>query len=126
MTYFDVFVGELSDGPDPLDWGGTWSGNTPEKRGPYFPPLAAETAFRRVQDMIGRGEFPGKQVDWGAWAGKASKAQILKFIEELYDGNHWYRPASPMPHLYKQFQELLAYVNALCEDKEYALIACEL
>jgi hypothetical protein len=126
MTYHDVFVGELFDGPDPLDWGGDWNGNTPNERGPYFPPLGSGKPFWRVQEMIGSGEFPGKQVDWGAWAGRASKAQILKFIEELYGGDDWYRPGSPMPHLYKQFQELLVYVNALRDDKEYALVACEL
>jgi hypothetical protein len=112
MTYFDVFVGELSDGPDPLDWGGDCNGNTPENRGPYFPPCGGQKAFRSVQDMIERGEFPGKQVDWGAWAGRASKAQILKFIGELYGGHHWCRPDSPMPHLYERFPELLAFVNA--------------
>jgi hypothetical protein len=127
MTYLDVYVGELSNGPDPLDWGGTWNGNTPDRSSPYFPPLSPHgKAFRRVQDMIERGKFPGKQVDWGAWAGRASKAQILKFIEELYGGHDWYRPGSSMPHLNEQFQELLAYVNTLREDKEYALIACEL
>jgi hypothetical protein len=126
MPYFDVFVGELCEGPDPLDWGGDWRGNTPQRRSPLFPPLESQKAFRRVQDMVRFGEFPGKQVDWGAWAGRASKAQILQLIEELYGVHDWYRPGSPMPHLYKQFQELLAYVNTLHEDKEYALIASEL
>lgn len=38
MTYRDVYVGKLLDGPDPLDRGGTWSGNAPEREGcPDFP-----------------------------------------------------------------------------------------
>ena len=29
MTYADVYIGRLGEGPDPLDWGGDWNGNAP-------------------------------------------------------------------------------------------------
>src|SRR5215472_1903574 len=124
MTNRWVFVGELSDGPDPLDWGGDPNrGNLPKKKGPDFPSTAPLEPWGRVVDMIERGETPGKRVDWGAWAGRASKSQLLKLIEETYgkDG-----PRNPTPYQYKQYQDLLAYVNALRDDEEYALVACEL
>jgi hypothetical protein len=73
--------------------------------------------------MIERGELPGEQLKRGAFVGKASKAQILELIEELYGGYDWYRPGT---HLYAQAQELVAYVNVLLDDKEYALVASDL
>ena len=127
MTYRYVYVGELTDRPDPLDWGGDPNvGNIPKMRCPDFPPSGPLEPWGRVLDMIGRGETPGKQVDWGAWAGRASKAQILTLIEEVYGEDEWYGPSSSMPHLFRRFQELVAYVNALPDHKEYALVACEL
>jgi hypothetical protein len=39
MPYLDVYIGRLSDGADPLDWGGDPSiGNTPKSISPAFPP----------------------------------------------------------------------------------------
>ena len=123
MTHRYVFVGELSDGPDPLDWGGDPSlGNLPKGWSPDFPSVAPLEPWGRVVTMIEGGETPGKRVDWGAWAGRASKAQLLNLIEETYGkGESLGLP----PYRYELFQDLLAYVSALSDDKEYALVACE-
>lgn len=127
MTYLDVFVGELADGDDPLDWGGSWKGsNTPTKSGPFFPPDRHGKAFWQVQEAVEQKRLPGKQVDWGAWAAIASKEYILEFIENLYRGDPWYEDPSEMPHLYAQLQEVLDYVRSLPDGRDYALVACEL
>ena len=127
MTYLDVFVGKLSDGDDPLDWGGDWNGNnTPKKSGPFFPPLDSGKPFWQVQEVIEQKRLPGKQVDWGAWAAIAPKEYILAFIDNLYRGHRWYEDPGEMPHLYAQLQEVLSYVRSLPDGREYALVACEL
>jgi hypothetical protein len=45
LTYTDVYIGQLGEGSDPLDWGGDWNGNVPARLGPFFPPNYGE-AFR--------------------------------------------------------------------------------
>jgi hypothetical protein len=126
LTYLDVFVGELSEGDDPLDWGGDVNGNLPKVRGPYFPPQGSGAPFSRLRRKIASGEFPGKQVDWGAWAAKVSKEQILDFIDEVYRGDNWYVDPTIMAHLFTKMEELMAYVRSLPDGRSYALVACEL
>ena len=127
MTFYDVYVGAPSDGDDPLDWGGDPSvGNSPTAISPCFPPSGGHgEAFWLLKGKIDRGEFSGKQVDWGAWAALVSKQQIREFIEETYRGQSWYTNSSPMPHLYKRKQELAAIVQALPEDGQFVLVASE-
>jgi hypothetical protein len=110
MTSYDVYVGELSGGDDPLDWGGNPSvGNTPRAISPFFfPPRGQSAPFWRLIDKIERGEYLGKKVDWGAWAARVTQQQILDFVEETYRGHDWYTDATFMPHLYEQMRELLA------------------
>jgi len=82
--------------------------------------------YRRLIDKIKRGEYSGKQVDWGAWAARVSKQQILDFIEETYRGNDWYTDPMIMPHLYAQMQKLLSSIEVLPDDRDFALVASEL
>lgn len=127
--YLNVYVGELAEGDDPLDWGGTWNGNTPKKRGPSFPPAHVpylREPFLQLKQRIADGVFSGKQVDWGAWAAKVSKAQILAFIAEIYGGDPTYEDPNNTPHLYEQMQKLQDYLASLAEDRLYALVGAEL
>ena len=127
ITYRDVYVGELSASPDPLDWGGDWNGNTPRDRGPWFPAVArSDDPFDLLIRKIETGELPGKKVDWGAWAACVTKAQILAFIAEAYTHDHELANGTAMPHLAQQMRSLLTYVQALCDEKTYALVAEEL
>ena len=125
MTYLDVYVGELADGPDPLDWGGDWSGNTPKKGGPFFPPTGSGKAFWLIKEAVEQKQLPGKEIDWGAWAAIVSKDYILKFIDDLYRGDGWYEEPTEMPHLYAQLENVREYVRSLPDDRQYALVACE-
>src|SRR5258707_11851642 len=107
MTYLDVYVGELSDGDNPLDWGGDPQyGNTAPKISPFFPPHGnvIDTPHYRLIDKINRRKYSGKQVDWGAWAAQVSQQQILDFIEETSRGDDWYTDATHMPYLYARMQ----------------------
>jgi hypothetical protein len=49
---------------------------------------------------ISSGEFAGKQFDWGGWAAKVSKQEILDFITEIYGD------PKAMPHLMKKCKAL--------------------
>src|ERR1035437_2205434 len=130
MTYRDVFIGELSDGADPLDWGGNWNGNVPQAVSTTFPPhgggMLGGLPFSQLQDRISSGKFQGKQVDWGGWAAKVTRQEILDFIAEVYLGDEWYTDPKLMPHLYQNMQTLIAYVRGLPEDRAFALVATEL
>jgi hypothetical protein len=119
----DVYIGELSTGADPLDWGGDWNGNAPVRKSPFFPPSAP---FYKLKEMISSGKFPGKQVDWGGWAARVSKQDILDFVAEAYRGNTYYTDPNAMPHLYQDMQTLMSYIHALPDDRSYALAATEL
>jgi hypothetical protein len=103
--------------------GGDWSGNTAPMISPYFPP---GDAHNRLFQKIQRGEYSGKQVDWGAWAARVSKQQILDFIEETYRDHNLYTDATLMPHLYAQMKESMGLVNLLPEDGYFALVATKL
>jgi hypothetical protein len=78
----------LSDLPDPLDWGGTWNGNTPAPITPFFPPSHARS-FRDLRSKIHSGER------------ECSKTDIIKFITETYAGDRWYQEPTLMPHLHR-------------------------
>ncbi len=127
MTFRDVYVGKLSDGPDPLDRGGTWSGNAPEREGcPDFPSHGAgdlnKYPFTQLVSRIEGGRYEGKQVDWGGWAAKVTKSDILQFVAEVYPDDY----GRGFPHLRRQYDELLKCLHALSDEGSYALVAVEL
>jgi hypothetical protein len=125
MPYCDVYVGGLSQGPDPLDWGGPFGiGNTPARLSPFFPP-AIGRPFSALIAKIKSQELEGKQIDWGAWAALVSRQQILDFIDEQYRGDRTYSDPAYAPHLYPALGQLRALVAAL-PDERFALVALEL
>ena len=86
MTICDVYIGRLSKGADPLDWGGDPRiGNTPGiLAGTRFPPdLRPGGSFALLVGKIRDGKLPGKQIDWGAWAANVAKNDIIAFIDEV-------------------------------------------
>lgn len=126
MTYTDVWVGELAEGKDPLDWGGEWRiGNTPAKSlCSSFPPSSSGRLepFSTVVDLIKTGVFAGKQVDWGAWAAVVSKQDILALLDDLYGTDPSY---SCLEHLCEQLAGVRVAMQALPSDGRFALIADE-
>ena len=120
MTITNVYLGNLSDGPDPLDWGGS----PPARLGNVFPPTAPGpfyTLLRKISD----GVLEGEQVDWGASAAIVSKRQIVDFIDEIYRNDQNYIDPARAPHLFPKLAELRSFVEALA-DERYALVAIEL
>ena len=65
-------------------------------------------------DQIDEGRLEGGQVNWGAWVAKATRAEILTFVDEIY---------SDKPTL---LDEVRAFVERLDPDETYALVASEL
>jgi type I restriction enzyme M protein len=102
------------------------SNSVPELLSPYFPAEVRGLPFFRLIEKISSGAFSGKQVDWGGWAAKVSKQDILDFIAEVYCGQEWYADPKVMPHLFESMQTLMAYVRSLPEDGTFALVATEL
>jgi hypothetical protein len=124
MTQTDVYIARLSDKPDALDWGGQYNiGNIPNRLGPFFPP--GGKPFYDLISKIKQGALLGQQVDWGAWAANVSKQDILDFIAATYQGDRTYSDPDYMPHLYPMLGKLLAFVEAL-PDERFALVASEL
>jgi hypothetical protein len=130
MTQTDVYIGRLSDGADPFNWGGDQdTGRVPEQiAGTRFPPSRGPGygAFSRLIDKIKRGELHGKQVEWGGWAANVSKDDILAFIDEIYRGDPTYTDPSYLPHLYPKLADLITAVRGLPDGERFALVACEL
>jgi hypothetical protein len=125
MPYCDVYVGQLSAGPDPLDWGGPFGiGNTPPRLTPLFPPGSGRP-FSTLVSKIKEDELPGKQIDWGAWAAIVSRQQILDFVDEVYRGDRTYSDPTHSPHLYPALGQLKQLIAAL-DDGPFALVALEL
>jgi hypothetical protein len=125
MPYCDVYVGRLSQGQDPLDWGGPFGiGNTPPRLSPLFPP-AIGRPFSALIDKIKNHELEGKQIDWGAWAANVSRQQILDFIDEQYHGDRTYSDPDHAPHLYPVLGQLRELIASL-PDERFALVAVEL
>jgi len=65
--WLDVYIGELSNAADPLDW----NNNVPYAKSPMFPPhgrIMADYPFCQLLQRISSGKFPGKQIDWGPLA----------------------------------------------------------
>jgi hypothetical protein len=82
-------------------------------------------SFSRLVSKISKGEYSGKKVDWGAYAARVSKRQILDFIEEAYGESDWYTNRAKMPHLYQRLQELIRCVQSLSDNRDFALVATE-
>jgi hypothetical protein len=129
MPYANVYIGPLSTGGHPLDWGGE---KRPAAFRPYsdsnyvfFPPNSP-AAFFELLNRIRAGEVQGRQIDWGCWAAKMSKKEIIDFIDNVYASSPYlHEPRANLDLLWCQrLQELIAFVRALPDD-QFALIAIE-
>ncbi len=125
MTYTDVWIGNLAEGKDPLDWGGEWGiGNLPSKAlCPRFPPSGGTyEPFRTVVELINSGALEGRQVDWGAWAAVVTKHGIMSLIDKLYGPDNAY---CELQHLCEALVRLRTAVQLLPADGRFALVADE-
>jgi len=133
MTLCCTFIGSLDEVVwDESQWtSALWSSNIPHRASPLFPfPASAPNVGDRLYDMTQRGELDGKMVDWGAWVARVSKAEVLKFMDDVY-GPHcadWYTHQAKWQHtknMVLSMQELQAFVGSLADDVIYALVAME-
>ncbi len=113
-----------------MDWGGE---KRPAAFRPYsdpnyvfFPP-SSPTAFFELLNRIRSGEVQARQIDWGCWAAKMSKKNIIDFIDEVYTSSPYLReqPATNSDLVWRnRLQELVAFVRGLPDD-QFAVIAIE-
>jgi hypothetical protein len=128
VPFANVYMGPLSVGRHPLDWGGE---NRPAAFRPYsdpnavfFPPSAPD-AFCELLDRIYSGESrPAGSI--GTAAAKMPKSKIIAFINEIYISNAYLpqTPAEKDAARRKRVEELLAFVQSL-PDAEFAIIAVQ-
>jgi hypothetical protein len=129
MSVFKTYIGDLEDpsftwNPDESTYN---RGNAPRAVSPRFPVLGGvESVGFILVCKIASGEFGGKQVDWGCWVARMTKAQIVDFINRYYllaeCGRRYGQPGASFE---LEYGELLSYVNRLESGKEYGLVALE-
>jgi hypothetical protein len=123
MTYTDVYitaannVEELGEGPKDAERPHCWFP-------PWYPSLP--DAFTEIRDRVTSGRFRGVQVDWGSWAARMTRDEVLAFIDEIYGppGAYEAQNAGVMEHLADKMRELRRYVAELPADGKFAVV-CE-
>jgi hypothetical protein len=108
MTFYDVYIARADDPAytrelDP--WRDRNLANSPDALSPVLYDL---NCFHRIVDMVGNGEVPGKQTDWGCWMAIADRKQVLEFFKDVR-----------IP------EEMAEFLQSLKDDQSYALVACE-
>lgn len=88
MAICDVYVGVEGE---PFSWQPSDEAyrflNLPRSVGPSFPSAPGLNSFILFSQVIRRikdGRYAGAQVEWGGWAAKVSRADILNFVAEFY------------------------------------------
>jgi hypothetical protein len=130
MSVFKTYIGDLDDpaftwNPDEKAYN---SGNAPRAVSPRFPVLSGvESVGFSLVCKIASGQFDGKQVDWGSWVARMTKAQIVDFINSYYLWAECDRRCVQLGSTFEmEYNELLSYVNLLESGKQYGLVAQEL
>jgi hypothetical protein len=92
---------------------------------PWFPPERGGrgTAFFAIRDGVQSGRFEGIQVDWASWAARMTRAEIERFIDEMYGAPGEYEAREPK-HLADQMRAVRDCVAALPPDRQFAVV-CE-
>jgi hypothetical protein len=112
MTSLWAYAAKLP--PDgKLDWGGNWQGNIPPAQDRLLPDLGS-AAFFIVADLATKGEYDGRQVDWGAHALKLD-APSLRAVLALIGPRGG-------PHM----NDYSALADRLAPGEKIALVAAEL
>jgi hypothetical protein len=109
MSSYNLYVGDASDPRFHWD-GGDYSGNIPE----IIMELSSLglPGCARARNLLESPKYGGRVLDWGASGARMNKARIVEFLAELSGVEQ--RCTTPRDDL-----------NALEEDREYILFACE-
>lgn len=121
--YLDVHIGRMDD-KDFVANRNTPSGAVPPALGPLFP--EGHRAFWEFKKRLSDGRLSCGATDHAGWVAPASKEVIVAFFRDLYAGREDYGPDSAYPHLRKQMEELGAFIHAIEDDGQWALVATEL
>ena len=117
----DAYIG-YAEFAQNFKWeGGDWNGNVPKRQSPFFP----GGGFRTIKERIASGEYEGKRTDWGAWVAKVTKQQIVEFVEYIHSGGIEFVPGGKYGYDWqvKAYQDLITFVDALDDEKQYYLVA---
>ena len=105
--------------------------NLPRRLGPWFPASPTVPRFTlssEVVDRINDGRYAGAKVDWGGWAAKVHRSDILKLVAEFYPGDFRYPSPPEFPNMYAHLDAALVKFEAFLatlEDRDYLLVASE-
>ena len=133
MPFLDVYIA-------PLDSAGfSWEPtshqynihNRPRRVGPPFPPRGVgdlPSAWHLVRERIESGRYEGEQVDWGSWAGRVTREEVIALVEEVFPAGWTYDAPEaairPFAHLDADLLEFREFIATLDEDN-YLVVACE-
>jgi hypothetical protein len=109
MSFYNLYVGDASDPKFHWD-GGDYSGNIPE----IIMDLGGTglTGCVKARIMLESPKYGGRVLDWGACGARLTKARIIEFLHDFGEG---LLPGDTM----------VARIQALDDDREYILFACE-
>lgn len=81
-------------GPDDkLDWGGDWTCNIPPT-GQILPELMDNAVYSAIWRHASKGDYDGRQVDWGASAIKVNGPELISVLG--HDPDETIDPESPL------------------------------
>lgn len=115
--YRDVYIGYFEKGFDHI--GDPYEGNSPFRISPFFPGFSSH--YFKLKERIADGAYDGRKVDWGAWAARVTKKQIIEFIDEEYGESPF--TGAYDGHLRKEYEALISFVKELSTDDEHYLVA---
>ena len=107
----DVYVGIYQSAGDLV-------GQPMQRQSEFFP--GGYSAFFELRQRMQSGVYATRQLEWGrSWEARVTRQQILDFMRD------YYATAKVQPHELNDLEALVAFVDALDPDGEYALIARE-
>jgi hypothetical protein len=131
MPFCDVYIGSADEllpvlRGEPVDPSGP-----PAQLSRMFPPAAGlgYGAFSRLLSEIQRGTYPSVATDWGSSAALVTRAQIERFIDDVYGPPGAYEArhdGTVSAHLVPWMRDLRAFVATLSPHGYFSLVAIEL
>lgn len=91
------------------------TGNTPSKLVPREFHLDLGFGHQWYEKQVASGEFPGRQLDWGAWAVAVAKADCLR----IWDGCQAWTQS-------KDWQAIKEQIEALPDEGQYLIVVMEM
>ena len=130
--YLDVFIGEI-DVPgfswEKSDADGEYGAVEPRLVSDGFP--ESHDDFLELRDRMEDGRYVTKPIDWGTWAAKVSKQEIIEFLRNQYGDDIMEEESAYIKSQdyckvdVKTMKGLITLVRQLDDNETYALVARE-